>query len=389
MALTSSNFRNGKLVALILGMFAISLVATPDLAWAGKGGSTGGGGKGGGKGGGGSTPPPPTNTGYFSCRGSAARLNLLSAIVIEPSVANPPEAPCTTDADTLLGIDLSALGISLNTGVLIADTESGDAPVNSEGTAVGVDLSLGLLLNIRHITADVLTAEARVESEGGVCKLAGRSEVASAVIDGTPISLLNDPMDIDLGIATVHLNATILEPTRIVQRALWIQVLDTSLIGANDIVIGEAIANFDGGNPCAVPDQSGADKRRMTGGGSFGTVTHGMALHCDVTRTPNNLEVNWNNGHRFHLDTMTSANCTDDPTIDPGQPAATFDTHTGSGTGTYDGTKGYTMEWVFTDAGEPGKGSDHASIRIYKTANGTEVLNTSGRLASGNHQAHD
>ncbi|GEM_PF-1597043 len=129
---------------------------------------------------------------------------------------------------------------------------------------------------------------------------------------------------------------------------------------------------------------------RMTGGGSVFTadgmrVTHGFELHCDYTDLPNNLEVNWK-GNRFHMETLTSATCTDDPTIAPDPPPAGFDTYHGTGAGRYNGASGATAEWTFTDAGEPGK-YDHAEITI-KDADGNVVLYVSGYLHFGNHQAH-
>ena len=129
---------------------------------------------------------------------------------------------------------------------------------------------------------------------------------------------------------------------------------------------------------------------RMTGGGSVFTtgknrVTHGFELHCDVAAQPNNLEVNWD-GNSFHLETLTAAACTDDPSIQPQQPKTSFDTYTGAGAGRLNGISGATATWVFTDAGEPGK-SDRASI-VIKNKAGVTVLTVSGNLDKGNQQAH-
>src|SRR5205823_3587083 len=101
---------------------------------------------------------------------------------------------------------------------------------------------------------------------------------------------------------------------------------------------------------------------QMQGGGTVTNmimyVHHGETLHCNATRGPNNLEVNWGNSgtgsNKFHLDTLTSAYCYNDPAIDPGKPDTDFDTYRGSGTGTYNGTPGATATWLLTDAGEPG-----------------------------------
>ena len=151
----------------------------------------------------------------------------------------------------------------------------------------------------------------------------------------------------------------------------------------------QADADGDGiGDACSVVD---VDERRMTGGGSVftaggGRVTHGFTLHCAAGSGPNNLQVNWGKGNKFHLGAVSSAACSDDPSIAPNPPAAGFDTYAGAGTGTYNGAAGATITWTFTDAGEPGK-NDSATI-VVKDAAGATVLTATGKLNNGNHQAH-
>ncbi len=130
---------------------------------------------------------------------------------------------------------------------------------------------------------------------------------------------------------------------------------------------------------------------RMTGGGSIlmpdrTRVRHGFELHGDVTKLPNNLEVTWGKGNRFHLEKLTSAHLFDSPVIDPNPPKAGFDVYRGAGTGRYNGVYGARAIWVFTDAGQPGK-NDRARIDIFD-AGGNLVLSVAGNLSSGNHQAH-
>ncbi|MEK6901775.1 MAG: hypothetical protein AABX37_05505 [Nanoarchaeota archaeon] len=135
--------------------------------------------------------------------------------------------------------------------------------------------------------------------------------------------------------------------------------------------------------------------RRMTGGGSVlkkevvggaTRVTHGFELHCDPSDLPNRLEVNWG-GNRFHLESLTSATCSDDPTIVPNPPAAGFDTYVGAGLGRYNGVSGYKAKWVMTDAGEPGK-KDTLNLVIIDPVTLLPVLTVGGSLNVGNHQAH-
>ena len=128
----------------------------------------------------------------------------------------------------------------------------------------------------------------------------------------------------------------------------------------------------------------------LTGGGGVASggvsAKFGTELYCDTTTTPDNLEINWGQGNKFHLTGLSRASCTNDTSFSPGQPAAGFDTYTGSGTGKYNGVAGATATWTFTDHGEPGS-SDTAQLTV-KNPGGTTVLNVSGTLSQGNIQAH-
>jgi hypothetical protein len=146
--------------------------------------------------------------------------------------------------------------------------------------------------------------------------------------------------------------------------------------------MGLALANTGGGGD-SLPG-------RMTGGGSIFAgsmrITHGMELNCDATQNPQNLQINWQ-GNRFHLQQLTSAFCSNDPYINPAPPEAGFNTFTGSGIGRLNGRAGATIDFTFTDAGEPGT-SDTASYSIYNSS-GALVLTGSGTLDKGNQQAHN
>jgi len=129
----------------------------------------------------------------------------------------------------------------------------------------------------------------------------------------------------------------------------------------------------------------------LTGGGKLvtrgnPTVTFGTEFYCDSSVTPDNLQINWGNGHRFHLKALTGASCSKDPSFSEDQPAAGFNTYQGTGTGKLHGVGGATVQWTLTDHGEPGS-SDTASFKVTDAA-GNVVLNVTGTLTGGNIQAH-
>ena len=132
---------------------------------------------------------------------------------------------------------------------------------------------------------------------------------------------------------------------------------------------------------------------RMTGGGGQVTignvfVSRGFTLHCDITLS-NNLEINWPN-NKWHLDKpITSADCVDDPTVNPAPPPAPFDTFNGEATGRLNGVDGYFIRFTFVDGGEPGGRNDRASILI-TAPDGSVMLNVPmSALTRGNLQAHE
>ncbi len=161
---------------------------------------------------------------------------------------------------------------------------------------------------------------------------------------------------------------------------------------------------------------------RMTGGGSIFLpegavpakdvrVTHGFQLHCaEPTEEINNrLEINWGKpSSRFHLETLTSAICTDDAPVQA-PPTAPIDTFIGEGVGRFSGNFGgeryrnadATVAFIFTDGGpEKGEPGIYDTAEIVVTVldedqNGTAddpvvVLDTLGAhtLTFGNHQSH-
>ena len=124
---------------------------------------------------------------------------------------------------------------------------------------------------------------------------------------------------------------------------------------------------------------------RMNGGGSFGIATHGFELHCSAQQGPNNLEVNWGNGNKFKLDQVLTAAFSTDSSISQAMPSAPFNTYKGTGAGKVNGTTAASVEWTFTDGGEPGT-RDRATI-VIKGRTGNVIMTTTGYISNGNQQA--
>jgi hypothetical protein len=131
---------------------------------------------------------------------------------------------------------------------------------------------------------------------------------------------------------------------------------------------------------------------RFTGGGQVLVagvrISKGLTIHCDLILS-NNLEVNWN-GNKFHMtEHNTTIECSDDPAIIQAPPPAPLDTMRGRGTGTYNGTSGYIVEFTFVDYGEPGS-DDKVALKIYAPgqANNPVLSFPLTTVDNGNLQAH-
>jgi len=130
----------------------------------------------------------------------------------------------------------------------------------------------------------------------------------------------------------------------------------------------------------------------MTGGGNYlegrgrnaEHYTWGLIIQCDGAA--GNFQYNdHTDGGSFHLESITSVQCAEDPSIKPGRPVAAFDTLHLVGEGRWNGTSGATLDGVYTDAGEPGRND---TIHMTITVNNVVVSSISGSLIRGNHQAH-
>lgn len=161
--------------------------------------------------------------------------------------------------------------------------------------------------------------------------------------------------------------------------------------GTTTHIDGGAIITF---TNTSIPTVAGTG--RFTGGSwteiaSGLRISNGLTIHCDLLLS-NNLEINWKDAndvqHQFHMtEHLTTVACTDSASIPQPPPAAPLDTLIGTGTGKFDGTPGYTVEFTFVDSGEPGGSEDRIALRIFLGS--TVVLNVPLQdITKGNLQAH-
>jgi hypothetical protein len=95
----------------------------------------------------------------------------------------------------------------------------------------------------------------------------------------------------------------------------------------------------------------------------------GFTLHCDI-KLSNNLQINWGNGQKWHINKVVDAAfCKDDPAYTPGPPVAPADTYFGLDVGRLNNRDGSVACFKLEDHGETAKdpdGPDQALIRIWK-----------------------
>jgi hypothetical protein len=171
----------------------------------------------------------------FSCRAA-----VLDAGATQSVVANGAESPC---------LDGQASTAELPTGPVVlrggsASTHQPSAvggSVHLEGAQATATVTVdGVEIPALGLAIDGIRAEASATCQGGQPVLAGTSTVGEVRVAGAPVRLLDGHVDLPLGVATLHLNETIHDGGRIIQRAVWLQ----GPLG--DVIIGEATTGSTG-----------------------------------------------------------------------------------------------------------------------------------------------
>ncbi len=202
----------------------------------------------------------PADAHDFSCRASALRVELSGVVVFEPSVANPPEVPCKSGRSSVgtagfRGISANVLNATtVDEGIHDADKVTADATVASVTILPVLPVLLG------GITAKVVFAHAdNTATSGGTCKLSSNSGLTNVFIAGVAHPEIGTaPVTINLpGVGILRFNATITEAAylglEVTQRAIWLTITNLTLassLGVTDVIVGEATADFERGNPC-------------------------------------------------------------------------------------------------------------------------------------------
>src|SRR5207302_699788 len=113
--------------------------------------------------------------------------------------------------------------------------------VHQEGDQATAAVTVGgVEIPALGLSIDGIRAEASATCQGGQPVLAGTSTVGEVRVAGAPVRLLDGHVDLPLGVATLHLNDTIRDGGRIIQRAVWLQ----GPLG--DVIVGEATTGSTG-----------------------------------------------------------------------------------------------------------------------------------------------
>lgn len=208
----------------------------------------------------------------FSCRASALRVALGGQSILEPIVANGPDAPCVDDsAAILMPTDVGPVRVDAANATTAVNPDNLAAAPAANGDSARADASVTnpvITLPGLVVTATVLSATASYTCQNGQPVPASSSVVTNLAVNGQAITVPQDnaPMTVDVGpLASLLLNQTVQVPGRITRRALELRVPTDGSVA--DVVIGEATADFKG-NPCvlAAPPQC-SDGRDNDGDG--------------------------------------------------------------------------------------------------------------------------
>jgi hypothetical protein len=169
-----------------------------------------------------STPP----SGQGGCRASAARVALAGLPVVEPSVANPPEARCETDAHVVLPVDLVVpigAGGLLSVHALSAQTSR---------TTASADASVA---DARLVLPGLDLAFTAIRAHASATR---SSSIGRVTLNGTPYVAGDQPRVLILpGGVTLAFNADSIDSNGVQRRQA---VVLTGSFG--EIVLGEAAA---------------------------------------------------------------------------------------------------------------------------------------------------
>lgn len=181
------------------------------------------------------------------CRGTPLSVGLLG-LTLAPGTANPPTAPCVTDAKQVVNINvvitpaiplLHVPGNSISVGALTGTSTNGPAGSASAYAQIP-DITISLLGHTIEITALTSNASSTLTSCTSPATLVGHSTFATLAIDGviSPNQHTDKPLSIPVaGLGVIAFNQTSVSGNTVTQSAVHIAVA-----GLVDIALGQSVA---------------------------------------------------------------------------------------------------------------------------------------------------
>ena len=182
--------------------------------------------------------------GNFTCNATALKL---FGNAFAP--ANPANDPCVDDSNHLVNLDLGLVRVdTLNALTNVTPDDPANTPPAAGDNAVAASEVAGVTIRLGAAVLRLGAVESRAAAvctpASGQPALLGSSEVVRINANGTT-TLIDQPLNLNLGLAAVHLNRTVHTPGSVTQQAVVV-----TLLGQDILVLGEATADFTG-SPCA------------------------------------------------------------------------------------------------------------------------------------------
>jgi hypothetical protein len=237
----------------------------------------------------------------WACTATPLTASLLAAeLPLDLLRSNPSEVPCVDDQATIL--DIPPI-VGLSATVLDSDTDATPAVIPDRTVTAHAEVAdLGLspvgfpgLLTVGVAEA---TATASCPTAGGGPVLAATSRFDDVRVLGLRVDVLNDPVDIDVGLVRARIVPNVEQRTSTSVRRVALHVEITALLGGAEVLVADiaeaSVAAVDlpceastAGEPPTVTVPPGSGNRELTAQATpASAAAHDVVTECTISARP-------------------------------------------------------------------------------------------------------